>query len=234
MNILSIDFDFFQKIPKEALSAYPDGIDLPTDVSNIIWASHMTLDKKRLDTVVFDTEKFEFIKQLLKKQKPHTKIMIASSHKTAYAFILETLYKTKNENTALTNIDLHHDLGNNNPNVDCGNWIKHLLKEGRIKGFQWVLQPESQKVYDLSDDELKQMHATTNINIIKDTMFDAIFICRSNPWLHPKFDTQFDELFRLCSQHFKAIIAEPDVRQPRQIPLKEMEGAISCLQHTPS
>lgn len=39
---------------------------------------------------------------------------------------------------------------------------------------------------------------------------------------------------RLCSQHFKAIIAEPDVRQPRQIPLKEMEGAISCLQHTPS
>lgn len=234
MNILSIDFDFFQKIPKEALSAYPDGIDLPTDVSNIIWASHMQLDKERLDTVVFDTEKFEFIKQLLKKQKPNTEIMIASSHKTAYAFILETLYKTKNENTALTNIDLHHDLGNNNPNVDCGNWIKYLLKEGRIKGFQWILQPESQKVYDLSDDELKQMHATTNINIIEDTMFDAIFICRSNPWLYPKFDTQFDELFRLCSQHFKAIIAEPDVRQPRQIPLKEMEGALSCLQHTQS
>lgn len=40
MKILSIDFDYFQNTTKETLlSDYPDGIDLPPFVSQVVWAS---------------------------------------------------------------------------------------------------------------------------------------------------------------------------------------------------
>ena len=41
INILSIDFDYFQNVDsKTLLMHYPDGIDLPEELSRFIWASH--------------------------------------------------------------------------------------------------------------------------------------------------------------------------------------------------
>lgn len=38
-RVLSIDFDFFPKVNKTQLSEYPDGIDLPTELSEIVWST---------------------------------------------------------------------------------------------------------------------------------------------------------------------------------------------------
>lgn len=41
INILSIDFDYFQNVDsKTLLMHYPDGIDLPEELSRFIWLNH--------------------------------------------------------------------------------------------------------------------------------------------------------------------------------------------------
>ena len=78
----------------------------------------------------------------------------------------------------------------------------------------------SQRVYGLSDEEMEQMHGVFNTKKILNQTFDAIFVCRSNPWLHPKFDTKFDELLTLCYDTFNGnnIVVENEIKQPREIP----------------
>ena len=236
MNILSIDFDFFQNIPYDVLKSYPDGIDLPIQLSNAVWARRLATEKSQLDKVSFDDTNFEIIKKTIRNQNPHTPIYIASSHKEAYPFVNDMLLHFRQMRTNLINIDLHHDLINENEKVDCGNWIGHLLEEKKIQHFAWIAKKLSQRVYGLSDKEMEQMHGVFNTKKILNQTFDAIFVCRSNPWLHPKFDTKFDELLTLCYDTFNGnnIVVENEIKQPREIPLKEMEGAISCLPHTQS
>lgn len=220
MTILSIDFDFLQNIPYDVLKAYPDGIDLPIQLSNAVWAGRLATEKSRLDKVSFDDTNFEIIKKTIQNQNPHTPIYIASSHKEAYHFVNDMLLHFKQMKTNLINIDLHHDLINENEKVDCGNWIGHLLEEKKIKHFAWVAKKLSQKVYGLTDKEMEQMHGMFNIKTVLNQTFDAIFVCRSNPWLHPKFDAQFDELLTLCYDTFNGnnIVVENEIKQPREIP----------------
>ena len=39
MKILSVDFDYFQDVSKETLLKYPDGVDLPTQITNFTLGS---------------------------------------------------------------------------------------------------------------------------------------------------------------------------------------------------
>ena len=44
MNILSIDFDYFQNVTKDKIHLYPDGIDLGTTLSEITWGCKYATD----------------------------------------------------------------------------------------------------------------------------------------------------------------------------------------------
>lgn len=41
LNVLSIDFDYFQKVSKDVLmNCYPDGLDLSTELSIFTWSGY--------------------------------------------------------------------------------------------------------------------------------------------------------------------------------------------------
>ena len=226
-NVLSIDFDYFQEIPRDTLPAFPDGIDLPLELSNLVWASRYMCYSEQFQKVQFDNENFSLLKNILEKQSPNIPVMVASSHKEAYHFIHYINRNRKNGRFTLTNVDLHHDLYNENKVLDCGNWIEFLLKERLVSDFTWIAKPLSQQVYGLSDDDMNGFHAHFDLSKISDTKFDAVFICKSNPWVLPDFDPYFSELVELCKNHFQTPDIESRVEEIRvlpEIPIQNKRG----------
>ena len=48
LRVLSIDFDYFQVVDKDTVqSCYPDGIDLDTSLSTVVWASHYAIPSQK-------------------------------------------------------------------------------------------------------------------------------------------------------------------------------------------
>lgn len=227
LNVLSIDFDFFQNIPYDTLSAFPDGIDLPLGISNLVWSARYIHYSEQLQKVRFDEEYFSLLKEILMKQSSNIPVMIAGSHKEAYKFIHYINRNRKNGRINLTNVDLHHDLDNGNEAVDCGNWIGFLLNEHLLYNFTWIAKPLSQEVYGLSDNDMNGFHAHFDLSKISDTKFDAVFICKSNPWVLPDFDPYFAELVKLCKDHFSTLEIETVVEKIRvlpEIPIQNKRG----------
>lgn len=218
MNILSIDFDFFQNIPYDVLSKYPDGIDLPQEVSNLVWASRLCCYESDFRRVCFDNDNFKLLLTILQKQHSNIPVLITGSHLSAYYYICDLLCEHKCTKTDLTNIDLHHDIFNDNKIIDCGNWIGNLLKEKKIGEFEWIAKPLSQQMYGLSDDDMRGFHALLDLSILQTAKFDAVFICKSNPWVLPDFDPYFAELVKLCKDHFSTLEIETVVEKIRVLP----------------
>ena len=202
-NVLSIDFDYFQNIPYEVLPHYPDGIDLPLDISNIVWASKLAYCSQNFDNVKFDTDGFNAVIETIKAQRYNIPFCIASSHLSAYYYIKEIKQQIGDVKIQLTNVDLHHDILNNNDKVDCGNWIGNLINESAIQELKWIAKPLSQKVYNLNDVELYMMKGVLDIEQIKNESYDAVFICKSNQWVLPYFDSYFKELVGVCVSHIQ-------------------------------
>lgn len=222
-NVLSIDFDYFQEIPRDTLPAFPDGIDLPLELSNLVWASRYMCYSEQFQKVQFDNENFSLLKNILEKQSPNIPVMVASSHKEAYHFIHYINRNRKNGRFTLTNVDLHHDLYNENKVLDCGNWIEFLLKERLVSDFTWIAKPLSQQVYGLSDDDMNGFHAHFDLSKLIEAKFDAVFICKSNPWVLPDFDPYFSELVELCKKHFQTPDIESEIKKIRILPKIQME-----------
>lgn len=233
MKVLSVDFDYFQNIPYDVLPCYPDGVDLPQEVSNIVWESRCRCYEPEFRRVEFDMESFRSLMEILKKQVPSVPVMIASSHVSAYYFIKELLAQSGRKRVDLINIDLHHDILNGNKAVDCGNWIGKLLEEKKIGYFEWVAKPLSQQAYGLSDEEMKKFHAHFDLPKILTMSFDAIFICRSDPWLLPSFDKYFDKMKDFCRSRFQSgnSVISCLVDNPRMVnarPLNKIDKRTAC------
>lgn len=68
LNILSIDFDFFQVADVDTIRYYyPDGFDLPTELSTLVWNSRYSIPQYRevLEKVQVDKENLTELKLLL-------------------------------------------------------------------------------------------------------------------------------------------------------------------------
>ena len=123
-KVLSIDFDFFQNTTKDILVHYPDGVDVPSEISTIVWGSYYVGPKKEIiESVTLNRGLFCQMMAILSKLRSDIPVKIANSHVNAYDFIHQ--YRNGKE-VAVFNVDLHHDLFNDNPELDCGNWLKHL------------------------------------------------------------------------------------------------------------
>lgn len=214
-RVLSVDFDFFQNVTAQQLSCYPDGIDRPTEQTEQIWNKiYENNDATHIRKVRLATTLYGKLIRILLKQNQNTPIMFANSHIHTYDFIKNNHNEKAVE---LYNIDFHHDILNDNPSLDCGNWIKFLMQSCRIEKFRWIARKKSVKMYGFTEDEIAKMHILFDFEQIKDMQFDAISICRSDPWTPPHLDWYFNHLLELSKSKFKNIKAEPAVTKPRRI-----------------
>jgi len=219
LRVLSIDFDYFQVVDKDTVqSCYPDGIDLDTSLSTIVWASHYAIpsQKEKLDKVFCNQEELRLIQHILNNNcKATAPVCIANSHVHIYDFIHESMESFAATSVDVTNVDMHHDLFNDNPYLDCGNWLMHIHNEIQNTRISWVANPVSEEVYGFND-QLKSMVLNT-LESIKDRKFDIVFLCRSDNWLPPHLDNEFQELVDFIVRKFKTIRIDPQVKKPREL-----------------
>lgn len=230
MKVLSIDWDYFQNVSVETMrECYPDGLDTPTFLSEITWGSHYATDGDRIREVSVMGNELENLFRTLLNQDKDVPVMIANSHKHIYDFIHSNL--SEGEKVQLTNIDMHHDLMNDNQTLDCGNWISKLLEEGTMKpmkkgsksSFKWVRNPVSFEMYlgeNKDNSELSKvlttLGSTETVEDIVNESYDLIFLARSDTWSPPHLDKHFCLLVELMKEHFDSIKIENGIDKPRQ------------------
>ena len=236
MRVLSIDWDYFQNVTKETVQKYyPDGIDLPTNLSEIVWGSKYTMYASELSEVTLLCDEYNSLLALLSKQNRNCPVMIANSHSHIYGFIHSYL----RGKIQITNIDMHHDIINDNAELDCGNWISNLIKDNVIaksspkeyKSIRWITNPISLDTYGLSDELDPQMQKTlTNlcqcksVSDICNEKFDIIYLARSDNWSPPHLDTYFCDLVKKIKERFFDIVVERGIDKPRKEYLAVVES----------
>lgn len=228
-KILSIDFDYYQNVTKKHLSIYPDGVDNDTSLSELVWGGiYGSVSKiaKLVKNIEIRKDELDLTKTIIANQRTDIPVKIANSHKHIYDFIYE--YADVNEPLRLINVDMHHDMFNDNlkDNVlDCGNWVSFICNEFKTD-LTWIANPVSSEMYGLKKvknaEQIDRM-IPLSVNAIKDMQFDMIFMCRSDTWTPPHLDPYFDELITVMRDHFDRIIAETSVLSPRKEYLKIAE-----------
>lgn len=233
MKILSIDYDYFQVVSADTVRKhYPDGVDLPTKLTEITWASYYAnpYSAKALNAVSVNLDELELMQEIIENQRTELPVMVANSHVNIYNFIHEHCPGRK---LSITNIDMHHDMFNDNLKLDCGNWITHIQKDyGKENvALRWISNPISCEAYDFDDEEINLEHDgskvfPTSVSAILDTQFDLVFLCRSDTWTPPHLDEGFEKLVETFTNHFDRILIEESVKSPRDITaLVEQEKA---------
>ena len=91
LNVLSIDFDFFQIVDTDTIySCYPDGVDLPTKITEITWANHYQIPysdgREQLLNVAVDDKLIKDTISLAINNARNSSIpfLAANSHKHIY------------------------------------------------------------------------------------------------------------------------------------------------------
>lgn len=197
---LSIDFDFFVKEkleydwghretglfinsiwPIRAMQLIAQGIDPFKEVSVIGEPSDLAGDLTDLG--------WRFNKKM--------SLSVAESHASAY-------YALKDyDNLEIVNIDAHHDISyGQNKELNCGNWIRQLCIEGRVKNVT-IIYPEwrKQEDHDYPSEEtltdMKKLGVEVSIgygfNAFPGKKVDSVFIARSGAWVPPWTDNKFME-----------------------------------------
>ena len=213
-KVLSIDFDFFQDVTKEQLNNYPDGVDVSTDLSSIIWGRYYvegSESKELIEAVTLNRILYCQMLSIIAQQNKSIPVMVANSHKHIYDFIKDNMDSSP---LSIFNVDLHHDIFNDRATLDCGNWVRHIKNEYPDTNIHWIARPVSMECYGIDAEE---MHIELDFEKIKNIEFDAIFLCRSDPWTPPHLDAFFDRMLGLISATFTNARAEKSVLQPRDL-----------------
>lgn len=217
LKVLSIDFDFFQDVDAHTMKYYyPDGVDLPTNLSTIVWGSKYSKRyqySEKISSVKINLELFAQMLTILDNQDMDTPMLITQSHVSIYDFIHE--HMEEYNGVYVVNVDMHHDIFNDNPEVDCGNWLYHIAHEIPNTKIKWITREVSLECYDIKpEDNLK---AEFNFNKIKNTEFDIIFLCRSDAWLPPHLDEWFEKMVNHCVSNFYNVRAQKCILNPRDV-----------------
>ena len=81
----------------------------------------------------------------------------------------------------LVNIDFHHDMFNDSDEVNCGNWLSHIVREydGR---FTWVAREDSFQIDKKLSKKVKIITNPLDLDSLSEIRWDLIYICRSDMW----------------------------------------------------
>lgn len=229
-RFLSIDYDYFQTPSKEIIQGcYPDGIDLPTSTSNIVWGLKYAEFDKQLRSVDLNWDEIEMAQQIFLNQKPDIPVMVAQSHINAYDFVFD--HSKENEKIVLVNVDMHHDYFNDNEELDCGNWIRKISEkiEDKLK-WLWIANPVGLECYGFSKEDTEGIILKTLADI-KDKTFDGIFLCRSDQWSPPHLDYGFTELLYTLSEHFDNVLVQQGILKPRTEDVIKIAAQMKAVQN---
>jgi|TARA_R100001126_G_scaffold102301_1_gene85746 hypothetical protein len=143
----------------------------------------MTIKKLDVLSVDFDwiislKHQEELLRYIIPIVYKHNNIHLGYTHDKIYP-IFEHGYDEYN----IYNIDHHHDFGYEKfQSVDEGNWLFHLANVFTHKiNYTWISNPTSDHVYWINTKmhKLKSFMFDHNINYIRETNFDKIFLCCS-------------------------------------------------------
>ena len=111
----------------------------------------------------------------------------------------------------LYNVDHHHDLGYNTTRPtskiirpDCGNWVKYLYDQGKIKEYVWICNENS----DFPMNGLEKTYLK-DWAYIKETDFrnfkdiNKLIICNSPQWVPPNFQALFMSWIGLAEEYYE-------------------------------
>ena len=203
LNVLSIDYDFFQTVDIDTLATcYPDGHDLPTEIANVIWATYYaaSFTRRKLEKVGVDAEKLNELRHIIMKNADRNppKAMITNSHVCIFDFIMDEYKRGGYKRLNLVNIDMHHDMFNENETLDCGNWVSHIVKEIPKTRIKWISNPVSKEAYGLTDRKFEIIE--NDFKSIRDKKWDLVFLCRSDIWTPPHLDKEFIDIANLIME----------------------------------
>ena len=88
-------------------------------------------------------EKLNELRHIIMKNADRNppKAMITNSHVCIFDFIMDEYKSGEYKRLNLVNIDMHHDMFNENETVDCGNWVSHIVKEIPKTRIRWISNP---------------------------------------------------------------------------------------------
>ena len=192
LNVLSIDWDYF--IDANALQRLEHFPDVPNEnyaqsVKDAIWTSRYADDGELLK-IGINPVAYDVAYALESMDVPFT--VVCDSHKWAYTFIMEQLKETGNKQVNLLNLDYHHDCRSDIKELDCGNWLSVLMSKCRGK-WRWLGWKDS---YRPGKPRKLQFMTEFNKDLIKNTPWDMVFICRSDMWSPPHLDELFTDVFQ--------------------------------------
>lgn len=218
-RVLSIDFDFFQDTTQEIIqNYYPDGADLNTVLSEIVWVSKYISyqnfkGRETLKEVTINKHLFQQIQQIIQRQRTLTPCVIAQSHVHIYDQLIERIAET--QKAEIYHIDFHHDYQNGNQEVDCGNWLGKFVEHHPETDVVWFTRENALQAYG-SYPALERC-IQFDLQSIMDQTFDLVFLCRSDAWLPPHLDVYFDDLVILCNDTFATCYVSDSILCPRDI-----------------
>lgn len=218
MNVLSIDFDYFQKADiVTVLSYFPSPYDYSIERALFEWTLLYTKDSSRkvLEQVELMQNEFDKVCKLVQSigiSNPHTPALVVNSHMYLYNFIMETLEEDDELN--IINIDMHHDVFHpETKDANCSNWGNVLKSEHPNTNLVWIKNPYASGAFPtkLVDEE------TSDLELMHNYKYDHVFLCRSDNFLVPHLDTAFEKLWRIMDEYFYDLSTEENINIPRNI-----------------
>ena len=114
----------------------------------------------------------------------------------------------------VVNVDMHHDMFNNGDEVDCGNWATHILQDIENCKVTWIANPVSIEAYGTKP--ALEGNTYYDLSVLKDKQFDLIFICRSDSWLPPHLDKEFEKLYYFVLEEFGGAMVDSQITECRE------------------
>ena len=187
-HVLSIDWDYFIHADgEERLAHFPDipSEKYPKELQNIIWKSRYSSDDDLLK-IGYDP----FVHEIVEKLFYVPRVIVADSHKWIVPYSLQA----KAKQFHILNIDFHSDFRDDTESLDCGNWLSILM--GQYGGkYEWLGWKDSYK-----RGIPKRLRYFTDraeaVRLIDSTVWDMLFICRSDMWSPPHLDNDFTRVFQ--------------------------------------
>lgn len=231
INILSIDFDYFQNIPdKNILYSYPDGHDLCTELSMFMWSNVYAYKKTadRIKSVGINQSDLQAVEEIIDTANPYTPNWIVNSHIHMYDVVKTARNEHPDADIHVYNMDLHHDCFGHSKQLGCGNWVLHVIQDFNVS-VTWIANPTGLELCDIP--EILKDSTVTSIQDLDTKTFDFIFLCRSDVWLPPHLDSYFEELRQHMINSFVTSNIDNQVNKPRNMqPLVEEMHKISKMQ----
>lgn len=155
------------------------------------------------DWAINNNRLLELMNLCYEKFNKNQEIIFLEEHHHAYNFI--------NKDDVLFNIDHHHDINYNNnikfvvENNYCqqGNWVFALIYKKIIKKYYWICNEDSSYLHnDILEilNSLDIFFKSTELNTLKNFIFDKIIVCKSEQYL-PNASLTFKLIKNLCDNN---------------------------------